>query len=311
MIAQTYVQVARMKWKDLEAALEGFSKDRHVWYYVKGVLRPLVLKLKERLTLDYAKQIKHEEAVQRFIETLDKQLVSQQSKGFVFLKKKQTDKWKAIEKLVFMKAYLVKGSRFEEVWEIVKLIKTIVIIWLVPLMLVVDVGTDQLKSIQDVHVLGGLTLIGFIATYMDWHTPYWLPETGVIVTSPPIIFKNWLKTWSLQHVLMKFPFDLFFIWSKSNILKNAMRALRLWHWSGLITKLARIKDKRRLKFGIMTQVFKLESGLYIVLHFPPSPRGGKNNQRVWRWGRKFEGKKKRKKENLGKIKLLAVPNQKH
>ena len=55
------------------------------------------------------------------------------------------------------------------------------------------------------------------------------------------------------------------------------------------------------KISLLKQ--EIESGLYI-LEFSPPPVGGEKNQRVWRWGRKFKGEKREKKEIWGKYNFL-------
>ena len=144
---------------------------------------------------------------------------------------------------------MAKWSYLEEFWEVVKIVQMICIIGVVPFMFVTDMARNILSLI-----LGVLTMVGFMATYLDWHSPYWLPEVGIIITSPPMIFKNWLRTWALQHFLMKIPFDLFFIWVDQEYLLNGIRLLRLIHISVLVTKFARVKEKRSLQFGIIMQV---------------------------------------------------------
>ena len=71
LIAHTYVQIARVQWKKFESAIEDYPKDRHVWHYVKGILKPLVLTLKERVGLDLCQQEKHERAVEDFVKNMD------------------------------------------------------------------------------------------------------------------------------------------------------------------------------------------------------------------------------------------------
>ena len=100
MIAQTYVQIARMNWNDFEKTLEGHAKDRHVWHYVKGLLQPLVVSLKSRIEVNRDQQEKHEEAVQRFIHGLEKQMTSTRKKGFIMLRRKHTRTWKIMEKVI-------------------------------------------------------------------------------------------------------------------------------------------------------------------------------------------------------------------
>ena len=125
----------------------------------------------------------------------------------------------------------------------------------VPLMFVTDVAYGTMS-----YILGALTMMGFMATYLDWHSPYWRPEQGIIITSPPMIFKNWLRTWALQHFIMKFPFDLFVIWMDQKYVINGLRLLRLINISALVTKFSRIKEKRSLQFGIIMQVSYMMKG---------------------------------------------------
>ena len=249
LIAHTYVQIARMSWSAFESALDEFPKDRHVWHYVKGVLQPLVLSLKSRILVDLIQHEKHEEAVERYINALDHVKTDvNKTKGFISLKKKFTGKWRAVERIALLKGYFPMGTYLEETWEWIKLLKTIAIIWLVPLMW----GLNETKRAYTV-TLGVLSLIGFSATFMDWHRPFWHPKSGNMITSPPMIFHHWFRTSALQHLLMKFPFDLFFILAKSTTV-NGVRLLRLLHIGSLIAKLARQKAKKSLKFGLVMQV---------------------------------------------------------
>ena len=250
MIAQTYVQIARMSWSGFEDSLEGFPKDRHVWHYVKGVLQPLVLSLKDRIIVDQLLQEKHEEAVERFIASMDSGKNIKRTQGFVQLTKKHTKPWKVIERFIFMKGFFVVGTYLEEVWENIKLVKTLGIILIVPTMYALNETSKPFTV-----TLGALTLIGFIATFFDWHRPYW-DLAGNIVTSPPMIFRNWLKTWAFQHFIMKFPFDIFFIAVADPKIINGVRLLRMFHVASLFTKLARFKARRTLRFGLIMQVFQ-------------------------------------------------------
>ena len=250
MIAQTYVQIARMSWSHFESALEGYPKDRHVWHYVKGVLQPLVLSLKDKIFVDPSQQEKHEEAVERFVANMDAgKSFRNKTKGYVQLKRRDTKKWRSIERIIFMKGFFVVRSYLEEVWEVIKLMKMLSIILLVPLMFCINTSSKYYTV-----TLGVLTLIGFTVTYTDWHRPYWRADTGIIVTAPPMIFRNWLKTWALQDFLMKFPFDLFLITVSSPRILNGVRLMRLLHCAKLMTKLAREKAKRSLRFGLVMQV---------------------------------------------------------
>ena len=87
-----------MKWSDFESVLEQFPKDRHVWHYVKGVLQPLVLTLKNRILVDPVLQEKHEEAVERYVNAMENEREAKNRvKGFVTLTKKFTSKWRAVE----------------------------------------------------------------------------------------------------------------------------------------------------------------------------------------------------------------------
>ena len=63
--------------------------------------------------------------------------------------------------MVFMKMYFTVGSRFEEFWEYVKLMKTIGIILLVPIMFAFDAQTQPYTV-----TLGVLSLIGTVRGIM-------------------------------------------------------------------------------------------------------------------------------------------------
>ena len=59
-------------------------------------------------------------------------------------------------------------------------------------------------------------------------------------------------------------------------------------------------------------IIKFKTDLYIVLHSPPPPpMGGGEIIKRFGDGEKIQEGKKRKKENLGKIKDFAVPNHKN
>ena len=64
--------------------------------------------------------------------------------------------------MVFMKMYFTVGSRFEEFWEYVKLMKTIGIILLVPIMFAFDAQTQPYTV-----TLGVLSLIGTVRGIMQ------------------------------------------------------------------------------------------------------------------------------------------------
>ena len=180
-----------MSWSNFERLQDEFPKDRHVWHYVKGVLQPLVLSMKDRMPVDLAQQERHEEAVERFIDALEPIIRADNNKrrGYIPLKKKYTRTWKVIERAALLKGHFVIGSYLEEAWEFVKLMKTILIILLVPAMFALN-ETGKPYTVA----LGILSLIGFLATYLDWHRPFWLPGSGNLITSPPMIFHYWFKT---------------------------------------------------------------------------------------------------------------------
>ena len=241
MIAHTYVQIACLKWSTFEVLLQRYPKDWHVWLYVKGMLHPLVKALKNRLGTDKQQQEKHEEAVQRYT----KRMQMKKSKGFVQLKKKDTSKWRAFGKAVFMRCHLERNSSIETVLEYLKLFQMIGILWIIPVMCALGTKDNTFN-----YVLAVLTMIGFLTSYIDWHFPYWQPDTGVLVTSPPMIFRNWLRTWALQHFLMKFPFDIFFMWNPNLLVAMTIaRFCRLLNFAAVITKVARFKEMRTLHFG--------------------------------------------------------------
>ena len=252
-----------MKWSNFESLLHNYPNDRHVWHYAKGMLHPLVISLENRLNADLEQQEKHEEAVQRYMDNLD----LKKKEGFVRLSKKNTSKWGVIEKFVFMRGFLERDSITEQVIEYSKLLQMIGIVWIVPLMCALDTGTSYLN-----YVLAILTMFGFILTYIDWHSPYWQPDTGVIVTSPPMIFQNWLRIWALQHFIMKFPFDIFFMWSQTlGVVMTSVRFLKIFNFAAVITKFARLKEKRTLHFGLVMQVCKWKGdGLNLPLTIKPS-----------------------------------------
>jgi hypothetical protein len=83
---------------------------------------------------------------------------------------------------------------------------TLGLLWIVPIM-----ATFNISSYQFEIGVGSLSFISLLVTFIDWHTPFWHPESGTLISIPPVIFRNWLTTWSLAAVIMKFPFEIFFI----------------------------------------------------------------------------------------------------
>ena len=72
-----------------------------------------------------------------------------------------------------------------------------------------------------------------------------------------------------------------------------------------------VKSKLMKIFLWINNERDIPPGLYIVPHFPPLVRGRGNWSKGLEIWKEIKGENKRKKENLGKIELLAVSNHKN